>query len=163
MFPRYKNFFFKFVFENKPPTWDFVLTYTSPPSPPSGGGRPPSAGREVHETRRGAEGERGESGQRDDGGSRGGVHRAVVAPVRLTRLVTHPDVLALQPLVRAHVVHVLLETVPKHQHTWANDRMQVNISSHKSNSLSTNCINYYQKQGLQHIIHDAVLDILYPV
>ena len=34
--------------------------------------------------------------------------------------------------------------------------------SHKLKSRSTNCINFYQNQELQHTIHDAVLDILYP-
>ena len=32
----------------------------------------------------------------------------------------------------------------------------------KSNTRRTNCITYYQKEGLQHIIPDVVLDILYP-
>jgi len=49
-------------------------------------------------------------------------------------------------------------------HSWLlsnrDVRSYVNISSHKSKSCSANCINYYQNEGLQHIIHDAVLGIL---
>ena len=41
-------------------------------------------------------------------------------------------------------------------------RSYVNISSHKLKSRSTNCINFYQNQELQHTIQDAELDILIP-
>ena len=41
-------------------------------------------------------------------------------------------------------------------------RSYVNIFSHKSNSRNTSGINFFKKHGLHHIIHDVVLDILYP-
>ena len=63
-------------------------------------------------------------------------------------------------LLKALCTHLLVDPIILHLNKISTSLER--FQSYKLNNRSTNCINYYQNQGLQHTIHDAVLDTLYP-